>query len=161
MPTQLIQPYARLFLDILDSAYQGKAWHGPSLKSTLRSLTIVEALFRPKPHTHNIWEITLHCAYWKYRVVRQLVKGRCPRFPLRGTNWFPRIDGTGSQWNSEINILEQEHRNLQAAILALPSARLKLPEIAHLLSGIALHDTYHAGQVKFIRRYQSSKTRQP
>ncbi|HWZ44392.1 MAG TPA: DinB family protein [Candidatus Saccharimonadales bacterium] len=161
MPKKSIQSHAHLFLDLLDSSYQGKAWHGPALKSTLKGLTIAEALFRPKPHTHNIWELALHCAYWKYRVVRQLVQVPCPRFPLRGANWFPRTGGTASQWNDERKILDQQHKSLQAAILALPPARLQLPEIAHLVGGIALHDTYHAGQVKFIRRYRSSKKRQP
>jgi hypothetical protein len=161
MPVKPINSYAHLFIDMLDSAYQGKAWHGPALKSTLRGLTVVEALFRPEPRVHNIWEIALHSAYWKYRVVRQLTSGPYPRFPLRGTNWFSRTGGIASQWNSEMKILDEQHKNLQAVIVTLPSTRLGLPEIAHLVSGIALHDTYHAGQVKLIRRYQSSRKHQP
>ncbi len=161
MPKKPIQPYAQHFLDLLESAYRGRAWHGPALKSTLKGLTVIEALFRPKPHTHNIWEIALHCAYWKYRVMRQLTNVPCPRFPLRGTNWFSRTDGNASQWNSEMQILDQQHKHLQAVVLALPSARLGLPEITHLVNGIALHDAYHAGQVKLIRRYQASRKHPP
>ncbi|HEY0351427.1 MAG TPA: DinB family protein, partial [Gemmatimonadales bacterium] len=61
-----------LLLEMLDQAYNQKGWHGTTLRGALRGLTPKDALWRPAPRRHNIWELTLHAAYWKYAVRRRL-----------------------------------------------------------------------------------------
>ena len=61
-----------LLLRILDDAYERKAWHGTNLRGSLRGVTADEARWRPAPGRHNIWELAVHCAYWKYTVRRKL-----------------------------------------------------------------------------------------
>ncbi len=65
-------PLVALLLRVMDQAYDQKSWHGTTLRGSLRGLTAEEALWRPGPNRHNIWELTLHAAYWKYIVRRRL-----------------------------------------------------------------------------------------
>src|SRR5205807_7829738 len=55
-----------------------------------RSLSHGDALWRPRRGRHNIWEIVLHTAYWKYIVRRRLMRDGELKFPRRGSNW-PRL----------------------------------------------------------------------
>jgi len=55
---------------MLDDCYQRKAWHGPNLRGSLRGVTDADALWRPAKGRHNIAELAIHCAYWKYTVRR-------------------------------------------------------------------------------------------
>ncbi len=61
-----------VLLDLLDEAFDKKSWHGPNLRGSIRGVTAQQAAWRPGPDRHNIWELTLHAAYWKYVVRRRL-----------------------------------------------------------------------------------------
>jgi uncharacterized damage-inducible protein DinB len=124
-------------------------------------LTIDEAAWRPSPARHNIWEIVLHAAYWKYAVRRRLEGGKRGSFALKGSNWFTRGKEMGSTlWHEDIRLLEREHRLLHEIVAALPVSTLhtKPPggsvTIATLLYGISHHDVYHAGQIQVLKRLQ-------
>jgi DinB superfamily len=65
-------PEIHVLLRLLEEAFQKQAWHGPNLKGSLRGLTAEQAAWRPDPTRHNIWELAVHCAYWKYAVRRKL-----------------------------------------------------------------------------------------
>ena len=62
----------RLLLAAIDEAYERKAWHGTNLRGALRGVTARQAAWRPAAGRHNLWEIALHAAYWKYAVRRRL-----------------------------------------------------------------------------------------
>jgi hypothetical protein len=149
-----------LLLEVLDQAFDRRAWHGTNLRGSLRGVKPAEALWRPAPGRHNIWEIVLHCAYWKYAVHRRLVGGvKRGSFPRNPSDWpaLPeRRDGSG--WTADVAILETYHARLRDGLAATPSARLERREgswrlIDHL-AGIAAHDLYHAGQIQLLKRLQ-------
>ena len=71
----------------MDQAYDQKSWHGTTLRGSLRGLTAEEALWRPGPNRHNIWELTLHAAYWKYAVRRRLAGDAVGSFERKPSNW--------------------------------------------------------------------------
>ena len=66
-------PQIKLLLSLIDEAYEKKTWHGPNLRGSIRGLTAKQASWRPSPKRHNIWEIVVHAAYWKYIVRRRLL----------------------------------------------------------------------------------------
>ncbi|MGH8015142.1 MAG: hypothetical protein ACREBV_03030, partial [Candidatus Zixiibacteriota bacterium] len=45
------------------SFYKG-AWHGPALLQALEDVSHKQALKRPIPQAHTIWELVLHAAVW-------------------------------------------------------------------------------------------------
>lgn len=145
-----------LLLQILDEAYEKKAWHGPNLKQSLRGVSAQAAAWRPAPGRHNIWEIAVHAAYWKY-VVRRKLRGD-PRgsFPLPGSNWFRRLAlPTEKSWRQDRALLEEEHRKLCKAVAGLLNRRRRLRW--SLIFGVAFHDVYHAGQIRLLRRLRAGK----
>src|SRR3954451_23278396 len=64
-------------------------WHGgPSPVGALRGVTADQAAWHPTPRRKSVWELSLHIAYWKYAVRRNLVEEEVPRFPRKPAN-FP------------------------------------------------------------------------
>ncbi|MEJ5367910.1 MAG: DinB family protein [Bryobacteraceae bacterium] len=145
------------FLNALDEAFDRKSWHGTNLRGALRRVTAGQSLWRPAPGRHNIWELAIHCAYWKYAVRRRLLGLRRGSFPLKGSNFFSSPDrATEPEWRQARRLLECEHRLLREAVTGLPESRLNDAATARLLRGIAAHDLYHAGQIQLLRRLQEA-----
>ena len=151
---RLMHPEIERLLGLLDEAYKRAAWHGPNLRGSIRGLTAREAARRPKAGRHNIWEIVVHAAYWKYTVRRRIEGGKRGSFVLKGSNFFTRPAAganTEKAWIADKELLEREHRALLQAVVALrgtPRWEKLLPQ----LWGIAFHDVYHAGQIRLLRR---------
>ena len=144
----------KLVLALLDEGYSRKTWHGPNLRQSLKGVSASQAAWRPAPGRHNIWELALHSAYWKYAVRRRIEGGKRGAFILKGSNFFTRPEkGKASEeaWRIDLALLEREHHALEAAIRRV----LKTPRAKKLLSslyGVAFHDIYHAGQIRLLRR---------
>ena len=78
---------SQLVLALLDEAYEKKTWHGPNLRQSLKAVSAKQAARRPGPGRHNIWEVMLHAAYWKYAVRRRIEGGKRGSFVLKGSNF--------------------------------------------------------------------------
>jgi hypothetical protein len=148
-------------LRMLDEAYDRRSWHGTNLRGSLRGVTPASASWRPAPGRHNIWELTVHAAYWKYAVRRRLLGEKRGSFPLEGSNWFERpITGAAgaAQWRSDLRLLADQHRVLRQAVASLPDKAWakRAPrspfDNQSLVTGIAAHDLYHAGQIQLLKR---------
>jgi hypothetical protein len=145
---------AKLVLVLLDEAYEKKTWHGPNLKQSIKGITAKQAAWRPGPGRHNIWEVTLHAAYWKYAVRRRMDGGKRGSFALKGSNFFIRPEKGNlneAAWSADKKLLEREQRALHgtaAKVLRTARAAKLLPQ----LYGVAFHDIYHAGQIRLLRR---------
>jgi uncharacterized damage-inducible protein DinB len=149
-----------LILTTIDQAFDHKSWHGTNLRGAVRGLSATEAAWRPAPARHNIWEIVVHAAYWKYAVRRRLLGERRGSFPLKGSDWFVRPDGD-ARWREDTALLIETHRGLRDAIASLDPRTLHAPTssgkttTADLLTGIAAHDLYHAGQIQLLKRLRA------
>jgi hypothetical protein len=152
-------PEIDLLLGILDSAYDKKSWHGPNLRGSLRGVEARQAAWRPSAERHNIWEHVVHAAYWKYIVRRRLLGEKKGSFPLEGSNWFVRpVTLDDRSWREDVALLESMHCLLLGAVAGLSPQDLwhtptnsKVSNAA-LLTGIAAHDVYHAGQIQLLKR---------
>jgi len=154
-------------LAILDQAYDRRSWHGTNLRGSIRGLSMEQAAWRPGRSRHNIWEIVVHAAYWKYAARRRLTGEARGSFPLKGSNWFerpgraPRVQmkaDTTAVWRSDIALLDEMHRALLDAVAHLSPvslhrriARSKDTNFS-LITGVAAHDLYHAGQIQLLKR---------
>jgi len=143
----------------IDTAYDRKSWHGTNLRGSIRGTTARQAAWRPSATRHNIWELVVHCAYWKYTALRRLSEAPRGSFSLKGSNWFERRDQRDDRaWRADVALLDRTHREFRAAVAALPPTALrqtprgsKVSNFA-LLSGVAAHDLYHAGQIQLLKR---------
>lgn len=147
---------AKLILRLLDEGYEKKTWHGPHLKQALKGVSAKVAAWRPARNRHNIWEETLHTAYWKYTVRRRIEGEKRGSFALQGSNFFARPEaGKNNEkaWRGDRELLEREHRLLRAAMAKVLKTKRGM-KLASMLYGVALHDVYHAGQIRLLRRLQ-------
>jgi hypothetical protein len=143
-----------LVLALLNEAYEEKTWHGPNLKQSLKGVTARQAAWRPGPGRHNIWELALHAAYWKYTVRRRIKGEKRGSFTLKGSNFFARPQKgklNENAWRADKQLLEHEHVALVKTIRKAVSA-LKAAKVPKSFYGIAFHDVYHAGQIRLLRR---------
>ncbi len=148
-----------LLLRMLDESYEKSAWQGPNLRGALRGVTAAQAAWRPAPGRHNIWELVMHAAYWKYAVWRKLAGEKRGAFAEKGSNWFARpVSPIERAWKSDLALLDENHRRLRAAVAGLSAAGLgRRPRGSKrrtdtLVYGVASHDVYHTGQIQTLKR---------
>jgi hypothetical protein len=77
-------------------------------------------------------------------------------------SWWPRVELNGlsadAAWRRDRALLADQHAKFIAFVELLPAKRLieRRPGKKHVwgveISGVALHDTYHGGQIGLIRR---------
>jgi DinB superfamily len=152
-------PLIALLLRVSDQAYDQKSWHGTTLRGSLRGVTAEEALWRPGRGRHNIWELALHAAYWKYTVRRRLAGEGIGTFERKPSNW-PEIPtpSDARAWKRDVAFLDAEHRKLRSVIADLTPAALRerspkgVWTNAEEIHGVAAHDLYHTGQIQLIKR---------
>lgn len=152
-------PRIPLLLEIIDQAFDRRAWHGTTLKGALRGLDPETAAWKPKPDRHSIWELLLHAAYWKYIVRRHVVDDDTLKFERSPSNW-PRVPDppTKAALKKDIAYLTQEHKLLREAVARLSGraldrrvGKIRIP-ISMLVHGVAAHDLYHTGQIQLLKR---------
>jgi hypothetical protein len=150
--------FAGHLLKMLDEPFDRRSWHGPNLRGALRGISANQAAWRPADGAHNIWELAMHAAYWKYVVLRKIAGGKPGGFVLKGSNYLPRpVELSEAAWKKDLAILEAIHQDLRQAVGHLkPGASTRL---LHMIRGVAAHDLYHAGQIRLIRRLHTGSGR--
>lgn len=155
----------RQLVMIIDRAYDKKSWHGTNLRGSIRGVSAAQAAWRPARNRHNIWEVVVHAAYWKYAVTRRFSDAPRGSFPLKGSNWFRRPEAsaaTESAWRADVALLESAHRALRKKVARLTSRDLastpRRSKVSNfdVIAGIAAHDLYHAGQIQLLKRLARS-----
>jgi uncharacterized damage-inducible protein DinB len=143
--------------DQLKRAFEGKAWHGPSVSEVLEGVTAQQAAARPLPDGHSIWEITLHIATWE-RVGRRRIDESAPIDVSDDEDW-PRVEDTSDEaWKNTLDEVRRNHGALRQAIRGLDEARLAeivpgtIYSFYFLLHGVIQHDLYHAGQIALLKK---------
>jgi len=145
-------------LDQLKRAFEGPAWHGPSIKESLDGLTAAQAHQRPLANGHSIWELVHHIAVWE-DVGRRRLEGDPAEVPISSTeDWPPAEDLSEAAWEKSKAALERSHQALVEAISSVPESRLDEPILKDkstvyvTLHGVIQHDLYHAGQIAILKK---------
>lgn len=141
-------------------AFDGEAWHGPSVLSLLEGVTAEQAAAHPIPGAHSIWELTLHIAAWEDACRRRLQGD--PAQLSDDENFPPITDTSQSAWENTKSKLIDNHRQLLDAIAAIDDSRLDQPIMdstettfssAYVtLHGCVQHSLYHAGQIAILKK---------
>jgi uncharacterized damage-inducible protein DinB len=143
------------FVQQLDQAHNGGAWHGPSTKEALEGVDAAAANRRPIAGAHNIFEIVHHL-----RVVDNLVRSHFRgEVPSEESDWPEAgAEACEESWPQALAGLEASQKALRETVAALPDAALgqNVPEkdltYAAELVGILNHDLYHTGQIVLLRK---------
>jgi uncharacterized damage-inducible protein DinB len=144
--------------DQLRRAFEGGAWHGPSLQEVLAGVTAERAAARPINDAHSIWEIVLHLAAWD-AVVRRRLEGERVATPTE-VDWPPPTDTSEAAWSKTLEQLKTNHAELRRAVSRLDDSRLDdiLPGVNQqwpvyiTIHGSIQHYLYHAGQIALLKK---------
>lgn len=144
-------------VELLNVSYSGTPWHGPSLIANLDGITAAQALEKPIPGGHSIWELVQHITAWINEAIR-VFDGEQYAILTPEQDW-PAISAQDeTAWQAALGILESSHEALVGAVSELQED--KLWELLDgqdftyywLLHGVVQHNVYHAGQIGLIRK---------
>ena len=140
----------------LRRAFEGQAWHGPSLRELLAHVTAEQATAKPVPGAHSMWEIVRHIAAW-HEGVRRRLEGE--RVELSAEEDWPPVASTPeAAWQEALAVLERTHTELRRTMSRLTDARLQElvigtdDSVEVMLHGLIQHDLYHAGQIALLKK---------
>lgn len=143
--------------DQLRRAYEGEAWHGPSIREVLAGVTAEQAGARPIPGAHTIWELVHHVIAWQ-EIVRRRLEEEPAREVSEAEDWPPVDEQGEAAWQAALERLDTMHRRLRVTVAGFPEARLEDPVAGadytyyFLLHGLIQHDLYHAGQIALLKK---------
>ncbi len=145
-------------LAALHESYVGPAWHGPAVREALEGVTAAIAAKKLPSGRNSIWELVLHLAHGRHLLIERITDSAAAPFPRAIREpWWPLAPSNADEqsWRDDVALLERYHRSLTEAIEAATAVQLaRVPPggdpIAHQLLGLALHDTYHAGQIRLL-----------
>jgi uncharacterized damage-inducible protein DinB len=149
--------------------YEGNAWHGPSVLEAIGDVTTVQAAAHPVTDAHSIYELTHHIAAWIGETTSRL-QGNHPGTPVDG-DFPPRAQAIDdAAWSDVRSRLERRQAELLEAVSGFDAARLDESvdprngndadgpvTFRALLSGLAQHSAYHAGQIVLLRKALTGK----
>lgn len=141
----------------LKRAYQGEAWHGPSLRELLADVTAAQAAAKPIPAAHSTWELVHHIMAWE-EVVRRRLAGEVVTDIPDEIN-FPVISDTSEiAWQATLQSLAASNQALRDSIKQFDEARLEeiVPGMNYsyyfMFHGVIQHALYHAGQIALLKK---------
>jgi len=141
----------------LKRAFEGTAWHGPSVSEVLAGVDAQQAAAHPIAGAHSIWELALHIQTWE-RVGRRRIQEFVPIDVSDEEDWPKVTDTSEAAWANTLEELRSNHQALRAAIRELDEAKLDeiVPgttySVYFLLHGVVQHDLYHAGQIALLKK---------
>jgi uncharacterized damage-inducible protein DinB len=147
-------------------AFDGNAWHGPSVMALLEGVTAAQAAARPIPSAHSIWQLVSHIAAWERACLRRL--NGDPAQLTDEEDWPAVSDTSEAAWQKTKDELVATHQQLLDKIGGLDDARLNQPIINDpsttyssvyvTLHGGVQHDLYHAGQIAILKKAVNSES---
>jgi uncharacterized damage-inducible protein DinB len=137
-------------------AFEGPAWHGPSLHELLADVTAERAAARPLTGAHSIWELVLHVVATKDLVRRRLAGEHAELSPEE--DWPAITDTSEAAWQGSLASLKRAQTELRNTMAHIVDAGLEgtVPGHDHsvyvMLHGLIQHDLYHAGQIALLKK---------
>jgi uncharacterized damage-inducible protein DinB len=141
----------------LRRAFEGEAWHGPSVMELLKDVTAEQAAAHPIEGAHSIWELALHIATWERFVQRRITEATALD-PTDEEN-FPIVQNTSADaWRATVEQIKLAHGELLETVAGLEESILseivpgKPYSVYFMLHGVIQHDLYHAGQIALLKK---------
>lgn len=145
----------RELAEALQRAWDGAAWHGPSLGALLEGWAGAQAAAHPVPGSHSAWEVLRHLTTWT-EVPRRRILGEAPAVAAE-EDWPPAVPGDEEAWREAVATLRRAHRRLVETVETLSDADLERcggdgKTVRETLQGVLQHHAYHGGQLALLRR---------
>lgn len=146
----------RRIAGMMDSVFDGAAWHGPSIMKVLTNISPDQA-YKPNAHIRSVCELVRHMTSWKVFVVERL-KGHNDFEITKKENWKKNSKDNPMIWNEIVNDLKENHNQLLDTLEHINDEKLneevegKAYNYYTLLHGVIQHDLYHLGEIVLLSK---------
>lgn len=151
-----------LLLYLLEYTYEKEGAY-PPLTAALAGLTAAQASWKPAPERHSIWQIVRHMAHWMEAGIEALAAQPQVYEDLQRADW-QGASGDARTWQADVERLYTSSRRLNERLQSISEEELsKMIEpyrgrsryaAALRFVRTATHDTYHLGQIRYLRALQ-------
>jgi DinB superfamily len=144
----------------LASTLNGEAWYGDSLREILEGVTAIQALSRPIPSAHSIWELVLHLEAW-CKLADGAVQGvAIPAWATmpKEQDWPPVVENGQQAWQQAAASCFASHSKLAEAVKNFEDERLgstvpgRTYNFYRLFQSVTQHAVYHGGQIVLLKK---------
>lgn len=149
---------------LLEHTYESEGAY-PPLRAVLQGLTAAQASWKPAAERHSIWQITRHMARWMEAGSEALAARPRVYEELRAADWG-EASGDDRAWQADVDRMQAAYQRLKAQLQSMTEddlARMIEPyqgkpgyPAAIRFARTATHDTYHLGQIRYLRALQRS-----
>ncbi len=146
--------YTEALIFDLDKFFDGGNHWQAGLYQLVEPLTLEQALWKPAPDRHSIWEALLHINFWKQFTIAYLRGEQKP--DATAGNWaIPPQHATILDWQNELRRTRLLHEQLREVIANLGDGIVDTDSRpSNYVRQIICHDAYHAGQIGLLRVLQ-------
>lgn len=154
--TLRVRTHGERIADEIGRALIGNAWHGPALNELLDGVSAEDAIQRPMPAAHNIWELVLHITSWANIARRRITGGQIE--PFEGEDWPRPGPISENRWAEVRGALAESHERLREIVAGMSDEDLSrnAPQsersVAAMLYGVTQHAAYHGGQIGILKK---------
>lgn len=136
-------------VELWDEFNQRDTWFA-GVDKAFDGLTPQQAAWKPPggDARHSIWQILNHIAYWREVVAKRTVTNEQPsEAEIERKNWESPSDVSDASWKQARERLARSHGLIREV---LASGALTWDKFKYTIP----HDTYHVGQVMYVRAMQ-------
>lgn len=151
-----------LLLYLLEYTYEREGAY-PPLTAALAGLTAAQASWKPAQDRHSIWQIVRHMTHWMEAGLEALAAHPQVYEDLERLDWRAASDGE-RDWEMDVKRLHEAYRKFKERLQSMTEEDLsgmiepyrgKSKYAAGLrFLRTATHDTYHLGQIRYLRALQ-------
>lgn len=148
-----------LLLYLLEYTYEKEGAY-PPLTTALAGLTEAQASWKPAQERHSIWQIVRHMTHWMEAGLEALAAHPLVYEDLQRSDW-QAASSVEREWQTDVARLHGAYRRLQERLQSMSEedlARMIEPyrgkpsyPAAFRFVRTATHDTYHLGQIRYLR----------
>jgi hypothetical protein len=152
-----MQDSKNAFLNDSKHFFFGKNFWQAGLLEQITDISLKEALWRPAPERHCIWEYLRHINFWKEWAIIYIEDGK--KLNAKEKNWeaLPEKQ-TEENWQLEIEKTKLIHEHFTNASEKLGNSLYESTEENVIyFRQVLLHDSYHTGQIGLVRVLQGLK----
>jgi uncharacterized damage-inducible protein DinB len=151
---------------LLEYTYERRDGAYPPLTAALVGLSAGQASWKPTSERHSIWQIVRHMTLWMDAGIDALAGRPHVNAELERSDWGA-VSGGEKEWQADVARLQGDYRRFKErleqmseedlATLIEPYRGMSRYPAAIRFIKTATHDTYHIGQIRYLRALQGAR----
>jgi hypothetical protein len=140
-----------LLLHELHTTHNEADWFVP-INTAVDGLTAEQANWQPPNGGHSAGQLAYHILFWNRRNLNSLRGIKNDKFSGENTETFDKFDS--KQWADTVKQLDQVLTDLEKLVESADDQQLA--KWATMIGNICTHNSYHTGQIVYVRKLQGS-----